>query len=329
MVYQSKRRGGFTLIELLVVIAIIAVLIGLLLPAVQKVREAANRMQCTNNLKQLGLAMHNYHDTTGKFPSWGFNFLTNPNPSNPFGAQTQGHSMLSLVMPYIEQGNLMNVLDVNKSVADPANLPPPLGASLGGAAKVKTMLCPSAPDRMTDYGPYFGVPSLPLAAADYAAIKGMRSTFISACAPTAPQGDSGFFGARGAGMNNGSRMADIIDGTTNTLMLTEIAGRQQVYARGRAITPNTPGSGGWQLNGAWADYNISKTLRGWDSTGMVPDGGCNCINANNFEAIYGFHTSGVNAAMGDGSVRFLKEATDPSVVAAVITRMGGDISRLD
>lgn len=329
MLYQSKKRGGFTLIELLVVIAVIGVLIGLLLPAVQKVRESANRMQCQNNLKQLGIALQNYHDTRGRFPSWGFNFATNPNPANPFGPQVRGHSALSMTLPYIEQGNVSNAADIKKSLVDPANLPPPMGTTVAGQTKIKTFVCPSAPDRMVDYRTWFGqeAPYM-FAATDYAAIRGMQPGFITACAPGTAQGDTGFFGDFGTnGLADGIRMVDINDGTSNTIMLTEIAGRQQTYAKGKAVTGGFGVAPAWQLNAAWGDFNTNRFLTGYDTTGLAV--GCNCINANNFNSIYSFHTSGTNAAMGDGSVRFIRDSIAPAIVAAAITRQGEETAILD
>jgi prepilin-type N-terminal cleavage/methylation domain-containing protein len=147
-------RCGFTLIELLVVIAIIAVLIGLLLPAVQKVREASNCTSCTNNLKQIGLALHNYHDVSGSLPA-AWKLLSQPDagvpanytlPSPPDRTTPNpgfvGPSVFVLILSYLEESNLYNQIDVNKSFFNPANMPPRNPAY---STPVKSFLCPSSP----------------------------------------------------------------------------------------------------------------------------------------------------------------------------------------
>jgi prepilin-type N-terminal cleavage/methylation domain-containing protein len=339
----SKHRPGFTLIELLVVIAIIAILIGLLLPAVQKVREAANRSSCANNLKQIGLALHNYHDAYSALPPWGFDFTDNPRPANPFGNRTQGHPALSLILPYLEQENLARIAHPEFSVIDPMNLPPNWGTSVAGATKVKVYSCPSVPARVLDYAPYFisqglGLPDLGpanLGPTDYGVVGGLHANFTASCAPASPA-DSGDMGVGamgvkgkrvpGGGMTQGNlKLTDMTDGTSNTLLVAEDAGRHQVYAKGKPILPNTAGSAGWTLNAAWGDYNTAIQVRGFSNDGTTRDGGCCVINCNNVNQFYGFHPGGVNAVRGDGSVQFVTETTAPGVLAALVTRAGGEV----
>jgi prepilin-type N-terminal cleavage/methylation domain-containing protein/prepilin-type processing-associated H-X9-DG protein len=339
----SQRCRGFTLIELLVVIAIIAVLMGLLLPAVQKAREAAARSQCSNNLKQIGLAVHNYASAyDSALPPWAFDF--NPAPAgNPYGPQTQGHCGLSAILPYIEQDNVYRIGRPDRSVIDPLNLPPPIGTTTSGLAQIKTYLCPSTPARVIDYAPYFSqpppngfgrpLPPILLGGTDYAIVRGLHSNFTRSCAPASPA-DNGSMGVgvmgnkatmTSGGLQGTTRILDVKDGTANTIMVAEDGGRHQVYAKGVAITPNGPGQVGWTLNAAWADYNTYIEVRGFDNTGTVRDGGCCVVNCNNVNQFYGFHTGGANAVRADGSVRFVSDAIAPGVLAAMVTRAGGEV----
>jgi prepilin-type N-terminal cleavage/methylation domain-containing protein/prepilin-type processing-associated H-X9-DG protein len=349
------KRTGFTLIELLVVIAIIAVLIGLLLPAVQKVREAAARMSCTNNLKQAGLAAHNFHSTNGKFPLYKFAFPTNPNPSNPYGNQTGGHSLWSVLLPYFEQGNVASLGNLNKALIDPANLPPPAGTDVAGLVNIKMLQCPSAPDGVVDYGPYFtsqgldnGQPML-LGRTDYGATTGLHPTFITPCAPNTPISvdPAGSWigalavpagpGGGGRTPSDGTRVGEITDGTSNTLMVSECAGGHNIYILNvrQAISYSNPAF--YAFNAAWGDPNAAIRVVGYDSTGAfasaMKPGSCNAINVNNYSSLgnaprqfYSFHTGGVNALRCDGSVFFMSQSTDPPTLAALISRSGGEVT---
>src|ERR1700726_860058 len=134
---KGARRPGFTLIELLVVIAVMSVLIGLLVPAVQKVREAAARTQCANNLKQVGLALHNYEGVNQTFPQ-AYKPLLSPDPTAPPGTGTYGASAFTLILPYLEQDNVYRQIDVNRAALSAVNMPP---ANPAYSTAIKAFVC--------------------------------------------------------------------------------------------------------------------------------------------------------------------------------------------
>ena len=339
---RPHAHHGFTLVELLVVIAIIGVLVALLLPAVQAAREAARRSSCSNNLKQIGIAMHNHHDSLGFMPPWAYDFVTPP-PGNPVPGQTQGHSPMTLILPYLEQGNILTTTNIQLSVIDPRNWPPNWGTNPGAKTEVKVFVCPSTPSRTIDLSPFFIANGLGSAsngpftvgATDYVAVRGAHNNFRSACATTlpSPPDTSGVLGIKGtAEVPNGAiisgkaKMASITDGTSNTILIGESAGRHQVYSKGyRPVMPNNPGDPGWSLNAGAFDYNAAILVRGYDSTGLISDGGCCVVNCRNVRSaatsqFYAFHPGGVQVVRADASVQFLPETTAAVIVAAQVTR---------
>lgn len=308
-IFDTGNRRGFTLIEILVVIAIIAILIGLLLPAVQKVREAANRIVCTNNLKQLGLGMHNYHDANSALPPAFVNNGAWPPP--PFSFT---HGWAPFILPYIEQQALHDLYHWEVPLYHPLNQ----GLM---TQHVKIFQCPSTPERnrYTEAGP-FKVHGTRGACGDYAATLGVHDSLV-------PMGAD----ARGALTHTATvalglapismptmHLTDINDGQSNTILITEDAGRPRLW-RARV-----PGGADVLEGGPWNHYKGGIVLNGSTSDGITKPGPC-AINCNNDVEVYSFHPSGANAVFADGSVRFLRAGLDIRILAGLITRAGGEV----
>jgi prepilin-type N-terminal cleavage/methylation domain-containing protein/prepilin-type processing-associated H-X9-DG protein len=295
----SSRKAGFTLIELLVVIAIIAILIGLLLPAVQKVRETAARMQCQNNLKQLGLALLNHHDALGGFPPALRNVVV--------GTTTVTHSWTPYTLPYLEQDNAARVYRFDRNWDNAATN----DANPGGINQTdfKVFLCPAAPSGRKG--------SRGRGIIDYSPVNTITrpNPYVTNMPPSDPT-NIGILGK-----NVFRRIADITDGTSNTILLAEDAGRNQVWQMGRFIT-----SGG--STGAWANPGTEIAATGFNPATMTGPGPC-AVNCNNNNEVYGFHPGGANILMADGSVHLLKAGTSINVLIPLMTRAIGEVLPAD
>ena len=321
---RFRRRGGFTLIELLVVIAIIAILIGLLLPAVQKVRESAARMTCSNNLKQMGIALHAHHDAVGKLPP--------ARDANSFSA----HSYL---LPYIEQDNVFRLFNFTLSYADAANAVPT-------AAKVKSFVCPSDPNQ-----------SFPAAWAptNYRVKQGSALLFGL---PTTSGSNAGQPGPNGAFfLNSATKLTDITDGTSNTAMVSEhptgsfnagvvsphntfrlgqttaIGPRypttpDEAYAMCEALTPSEMAlvNGMSDVGAPWSYGYHSTTI--YYHVGPPNSRSCMYPSGRIGTAARSMHTGGVNVALCDGSVRFVTNSIPIQTWRALGSMNGGEVVQL-
>ncbi len=307
------RRTAFTLIELLVVIAIIAILIGLLLPAVQKVREAAARLSCQNNLKQIALACVHYEVNTGGFPK-----------SNTTSAPW--HGWPALVLPYIEQENVRNIYSLTANWYAPTN-------QNARNVSVKTFLCPSTPNGSRPGSSAVpGTPGSPFdgAAWDYTNVSVVAVSLLAYLNYPDPAGYTTVW--RGVMSSQGATVSQISDGLSNTLLIAEDANRPEYWVKGRRVTDRTPAFGGAGLGvvtgGLWADHQKGFGVEGTTADGFGTVGEC-AINCSNAYEVYAFHSGGANAAMADGSVRFLRDSMSIRTLAALTTRAGNEVIPVD
>lgn len=304
------RKRGFTLIELLVVIAIIAILIALLLPAVQQAREAARRTQCKNNLKQLGIAMHNYHDTVNVFP-WGFD--------------ERETLWTAMILPQIEQANLYSTLIWQEGTVGNWDFDGSPNEKACGTI-IQGFMCPS----------------MPLGPRDNENIPGRVPVSYRACAGSMVSSDDA--STRPAGFNTAAfltleqnnldgmfygcsniKMRDIIDGTSNTIMIGE--SRTSEYSKdGQQMDYwafGSPQTGGWVLNGLGG----TEYSEGLGSCVVKPNANLDLtVNGVLMEMAFGsYHVGGAQYTLADGSVRFISENIDLGVYRALGTRAGGEV----
>jgi prepilin-type processing-associated H-X9-DG protein len=295
---------AFSLVEVLAVLTVIALLIGLLLPAVQQAREAARRARCVSHLRQAGLALHQFEQATGRFPPGA---VVGPFP--PAGVETTArHGIWPFLLPYLEQQALFNRYNWSVDFNGTANHTS-VGTQLG------VLQCPSAgPNRVvsadhaqgaftgggegacTDYGPVASV-----------------SPLLAQLGLVDPGHTGGILTP-----NIMCRLADIPDGTSSTLLVAEDAGRPELWRAGRLFPDE------FALGGPWASSANPVIIWGAGDDGKTLLGSC-ALTCSNNQQPYSFHPGGANFLLADGSVHFLKTGLDLRTLVRLATRAGGEV----
>jgi prepilin-type N-terminal cleavage/methylation domain-containing protein/prepilin-type processing-associated H-X9-DG protein len=303
---RSRRRAAFTLIELLVVIAIIAVLVGMLLPAVQKVREAANKSRCQNNLKQIGVAMHNHHDTYGKLPA-----------GNGYGGPTPlRRSWTVLLLPFLEQDNIYKGVTLNLSQLD--------NGTVGSAGKtnlqliqdnLKVVLCPSDSGSATPKPRTDNASGITLALTNYAGNVGDHRNGSGTGTPAADgqwydYGNSATTAMQTRGVITrygfGANFNEISDGTSNTYCVGE-------------VVPD------WCVWQDWGHQSFATTAYpvNWRNSDLQR-GALSPSNASETITFRSRHIAGANFVFCDGAVKFINDSIDYTLYRALASRAGGE-----
>lgn len=293
------RSRGFTLIELLVVIAIIAVLIALLLPAVQQAREAARRTQCRNNLKQIGLALHNYHGNFNVFPAGRYSLA---------GTTYLGHSTQTMLLPYFDQAPLYAQLNTNIGFNQAPNFAAPALTVLSG------LLCPSNPvtegvNWTGGQNPATTDPKNDSARTHYEAIADTGTGRVVGWSLVIPNGNGLIF------HDSKVRIGDVTDGTTNTLAFGEIISKG----------PGTNDCCAWMAyaDGIGTQNGINAPFR--STANGQPPFTHDMFDGNSFSGPASYHVGGCHFVMADGSVRFISQNLSQVTLLALTTRASGEV----
>lgn len=318
---MARTRRGWTLLELTVCIGVIGILVALLRPAVQHLREAARTNTCSNNLRQSALAVQSFHSSKRQIPSlYNGTFIRHPKTQ---WDEYHFHSWQTAILPQLEQSAIYERLDLTRPATEPEN-------QSNVNIELPVFLCPSTsnythnvPD-ITQHDPIVVVGTA--ARSDYEAIGGVLRVpesggygntsydFIDLGVwgkPRYNNDDDGTFGNLYR-----TRFADVTDGLSNTLMIGEMAGRPDRYKRGEPDQPYLVGSGDIVGQPAWAISGIFWAIAVREDYS---------VNDTNLQGLYSFHVAGANVALADGSVRLLSTSTDKIVLHSLVTKAGGEV----
>jgi prepilin-type N-terminal cleavage/methylation domain-containing protein/prepilin-type processing-associated H-X9-DG protein len=331
---NTPKRRAFTLIELLVVIAIIGILVGLLLPAVQQVQASAQRTQCTNNLRQIGLALHNYESIHHYFPAGYIDGNTNPQstPDNDVGP---GWGWASQILPFLEHTDVYEQINFNQGITTGTNL-------AVSQLQLTIFQCPSDGLTLQNvplYDSTFTTPIATVAQANYVGCNGWEECFNNAGGDGQGGGDdglSGGFGKSGDGLfyrNSQNRVADVTDGLSNTYIVGERSHNHSPSVWSGAITgarvpawmaapppyQYSPPPGPAYDN---ADFDEALVLSHGNQTHLP------CADSPIYDpdTFYSTHTGGANFLFGDGSIHFLSKSIDPPTYQALATIAGNELT---
>ncbi len=302
---RKCRTGAFTLIELLVVMAVIGVLVSILLPAVQAARERGRRTSCTNNLKNLGLAVQGFHELRNHIPPAR---VLGPFKALKINAKAE-HSWAVFILPYLEQQTLHDKYFFDRDFRDPMN-------AEAIASSLDVFICPTTPRRFPRLDTFTsgGFVDWRTAPSDYVPLIRVDEG-LALAGFIRPVAD--YSGAMQS--NEITTFADIQDGLSNTLLFAEAAGRPMLYRAG-VLEPDirVRGSG-------WADSRNAFSVHGSTEDGTFSPGKC-AVNCTNDREIYSFHAEGANVVFADGSVRLLSEQLDIQEVCYLVTKNGRENS---